>query len=502
MILLYNTTMNPKTLNKAISEIPIEVSRVTALLKNAGFSAYLVGGCVRDIFLNTPPKDWDITTNATPQQIQEIFPDSVYENTFGTVGVKTRSDDNTVSIIEITPYRKESTYSDNRHPDTIEFSTTIHEDLERRDFTINALALDIETGEIVDNYNGQKDIKDKVIRTVGNPDERFSEDALRLMRAIRFSAQLGFDIEKNTKISIQKNISLLKNISIERIRDEFTKMIDSKDPERALEVSRETGLLQEILPELLDMVAIEQGGAHKYDVWTHLLKSLAYAEKKDYPLHVKLAALLHDIGKPKTRREGNKKAWTFYGHEVVGARMTEKILKRLKFSRETTEKVVKLVRWHMFFSDTEEISHTAIRRMIRNVGKDMIWDLMNLRVCDRMGMGRPKEDPYRLRKYHSMIEEVMSDPVSVGMLKINGDILLKEFHMKPGPKIGHILHALLEEVIVDPEKNNLEYLSKRAQELDSLPEEELREKGKQGKKTQEEKEQEKIKEIRKKHWVK
>ncbi len=493
--------MDKKPTNTASFEVPIEVSRVTALLKNAGFSGYLVGGCVRDLILQREPNDWDITTNATPEKIQEIFPDSVYENTFGTVGVKTRSENLKVSIIEITPYRTESTYTDNRHPDTVSFSTKLEDDLLRRDFTINALAYDVETGEIIDLYNGQKDLKDKIIRTVGDPDERFTEDALRLLRTIRFSAQLGFSIEESTKKSLISNAHLLKNISAERIRDEFIKIVDSPDPEQALNVSCETGILEQFIPELPLMKGIDQGGVHKYDVWEHLLKSLTHAQKKGYPLHVKLAALFHDIGKPKTRRAGAKKAWTFYGHEVIGERMTKSILERLKFSRETTETVTKLVRWHMFFSDTEEISHTAIRRMIRNVGKDLIWDLMNVRVCDRMGMGRPKEEPYRLRKYHSMIEEVMSDPVSVGMLKIDGNTLMSEFHVKPGPIIGNILHALLEQVIEDPTKNTEEYLKEQIPALLKLSEEELKKLGTAGKETKNQAEEKKVKGIRKKHWV-
>ncbi len=481
--------------------IPTEVSRVAKTLKMAGFEAFLVGGCVRDLILERAPKDWDITTNATPEEIQKLFPDSVYENNFGTVGIKTENEDPTLKIIEVTPYRTESVYTDKRHPDNVSFSQKLEDDLARRDFTINALAYDLETGETIDLYKGQKDIKDKVVRAVGNPDERFAEDALRLLRAVRFSAELGFEIEKATREALQKQAEGLKNISQERIQEEFSKIIDSPEPAKALEVSRETGLLAYFIPELLDSVGVEQGGAHAYDVWNHLLKSLEHASKKDYPFHVKLSALLHDIGKPASRRKGQKKEWTFYGHEVIGARMANNILKRLKFSRETTEKVVTLVRWHMFFADTEQISHTAIRRMIRNVGKDMIWDLMDVRICDRIGMGRPKEDPYRLRKYHAMIEEVMSDPVSVGMLKIDGDILIKELHVKPGPQIGWVLHALLEEVLEDPEKNTEEYLMKRAQELYKLPEVELRALGDKGKETKEEKEQEKIKGIRKKHSV-
>lgn len=489
-------------MKKVAIDIPDVVSRVTDTLKNKGFSGYLVGGCVRDLLLEKKPKDWDITTNATPENIQALFPESVYENNFGTVGVKTGyKDDLSLSIIEITPYRTESRYSDGRHPDSVSFSQNIEDDLKRRDFTINAMALDPEGGKLVDLHDGEEDLKDKIIRTVGDPGNRFQEDALRLLRAVRFSAELGFEVEAKTLEALKKQAHLLKKISKERIRDEFIKIIDSPNPAQALEVSRETGLLEQFIPELLDSVGVEQGGAHQNDVWTHLLKSLDGAVEKDYPFHVKLAALLHDIGKPASRRKGQKKEWTFYGHEVIGAKMAETILKRLKFSRETTDRVVKLVRWHMFFADTEQISHTAIRRMIRNVGQDMIWDLMNLRICDRKGMDRPKEDPYRLRKYHAMIEEVLTDPVSVGMLKIDGDILIEKLHVKPGKEIGWILHALLEEVLENPDKNTREELLKRTQELLALESVELQRLGERGKQTQEEKDEEQRKAIRKKHSV-
>jgi tRNA nucleotidyltransferase (CCA-adding enzyme) len=258
--------------------------------------------------------------------------------------------------------------------------------------------------------------------------------------------------------------------------------------------------LSTLAPDLEKSYGVEQGGIHKYDVWEHLLRSVQHATDKDWPLDVRLAALFHDVGKPSTRREGEEK-WTFYGHEVVGAKIAKKVLTDLKFPVKLVEKVVKLIRWHMFFSDTETITHSAVRRLIANVGKENVWDLMNVRAADRIGTGRPKESPYRLRKYHAMIEEVMSDPVSVGMLKIDGAKVMEVTEMKPGPKVGYILHALLEEVIEDPKKNNLEYLEKRAQELSKLSEKELKTLGEQGKVVKQQEEEKKIGEIRKKHWV-
>jgi len=264
------------------------------------------------------------------------------------------------------------------------------------------------------------------------------------------------------------------------------------------------GFLKEFIPELLEGVGMEQGGTHAFDVWTHLVKSLEHATKKNYPLHVKLAALFHDIGKPRSRRLANgrgTKKWTFYGHEVIGAKMTEKILKRLKFPKELSEKVVKLVRYHMFFSDPDAITLSAVRRMVRNVGKEMIWDLIDLRTCDRIGTGRPKEQPYRLRKYQAMIEEVLRDPISVKMLKINGDIMINEMGFSPGPKMGWILHALLEEVLDDPQKNTRAYLEKRAKEMYTLPDEELKKLGEAGKEKKEVLDTQEIKKLHRKHKV-
>jgi tRNA nucleotidyltransferase (CCA-adding enzyme) len=485
-----------------IEKIPAEVLGVAKALQSAGFEAYLIGGCVRDLILNKKPKDWDITTNATPEKIQSLFTNTFYENNYGTVGVVNEGDsvDETVKVVEVTPYRQESGYSDKRRPDEVKFSNNIEDDLKRRDFTINAIALNPFSGEVIDLYSGQKDLKDKVLRTVGNPVERFEEDALRILRAIRLSCELDFVIEAETEKALMDAAPHLKDISKERIRDEFSRIIMSKSPLRGLELARRYNVLKFISTDLVAAYGVSQGGIHKYDVFEHLLRSLQHAADKDWGLDIRLAALFHDIGKPATKRDGEDKP-SFYGHEVVGAKMTKKILADLKFPIKLSEKVVKLVRWHMFFSDTESITHSAVRRLIANVGRDNVWDLMNLRVCDRIGTGRPKETPHRLRKYHAMIDEVMSDPISVGMLKIDGGTLMSVLKIPAGPKIGHILHALLEEVIEDPKKNTVEYLEKRAGELAELPEKELKKLGEQGKAAKEQEEEKKILEIHKKHSV-
>lgn len=479
-------------------DIPTPVGEVLEGLTASGFEAYLVGGCVRDLLLGREPKDWDITTNATPEEIQSVFPDSFYENTFGTVGVKTNSEDPRLKIVEVTPYRLESTYSDNRRPDFVTFSKKLSDDLARRDFTVNAIALS--KGQIVDLFKGQEDLVSKTIKTVGSPTERFGEDALRIIRAVRFSAELGFSIESETANAIEQLGDSLANVSRERIRDEFTKMIMSDNPMLGIVMLQKLGLLHHISKDLEGMVGVSQETqAHKYDVFEHSLRALQHAADKGYDLELRLAVLFHDVAKPHTKRMVGKKA-TFFGHEVVGARVTRETLENLRFSRETIEKVTTLVRWHMFFADPDKITLSAVRRIIAKVGEENIWDLVNLRKCDRIGTGRPKEEPYRFRKYQSMIEEALRAPLSVGMLKIDGADLIN-LGVEKGPKMGFILHALLEEVLDAPDKNTPEYMQKRALELYALPNNELEALGKAGKSKLENEDEKAVKELRRKHHV-
>lgn len=482
--------------------VPLEVKTVAEGLRKAGFEAYLVGGCVRDLFLKRTPKDWDVTTNAKPEDIQRIFPESFYENEFGTVGVKTESEDPTLAVIEVTPYRTESEYSDKRRPDAVAFGDSLEEDLARRDFTINAIALDESKGQIIDPYKGQKDITAKVLRTVGVPSERFEEDALRLMRAVRLVAELNFALDDETAAAIQEKGPNLKHVSRERIRDEFVRILESDQPMMALVLSQQLGILQYIVPDLIRGIGVDQNQAHSFDVFGHNLRAMQHAADKGWPLDIRLAALFHDISKPETRRWAEeKKDWSFHGHEVVGSRVTRKALENMRFSRETIEKVSKLVRWHMFFSDPEQITLSAVRRMIRNVGPENIDDLLNLRICDRIGTGRPKEQPFRFRKYKAMVDEALRDPISVGMLKTDGNRLMIEFHVQPGPRIGYVLHALLEDVLEDPKKNTTEYLDTKSKELLALDDVALKALGDSGKKKREEEEEREIKEILAKHNV-
>jgi len=491
--------------------VPREILDITETLQNKDYLAYLVGGCVRDSLIGRVPKDWDITTNATPEQIQSLFTKTVYENKFGTVTVvNEQTEDDKLKNVEVTPFRTEANYSDRRHPDEIKFSDKLEDDLSRRDFTINALAYNPAESDLIDLYGGVKDIKDRTIKTVGASDLRFSEDALRMLRAIRLACELDFTCNKEVLESIFRNAKLLKEISLERIRDEFVKIIDSPQPMNGLILSHQTGLLKYILPELEKGIGMIQGGEHVYDIWEHTLRAVQHSADKNYPLHVKLAALFHDIGKIKTRRPSSAKAtagkagkeFTFFGHEVVGERLTTEIMARLKFPNNISDLVINLVRNHMFFSDPDKITLSAVRRVIVNVGPEYIWDLMNLRICDRIGMGRPKEEPYRLRKYESMIEEALRAPTSVGMLKIDGKRVMEVTREMPGPKIGYILNALLEEALENPDINNEEFLVKRAVELAKLSENELKTLSEKGKGKKEEVEQKELKKIRDKYRVK
>lgn len=484
--------------------IPKDVSQVTEVLENAGFEAHIVGGCVRDLLIGKTPKDWDITTNAKPEEIEGLFENTFYNNDYGTVGVVNEdTKDETLKVIEVTPYRLESEYSDARRPDSVEFSDSLEHDLHRRDFTINAIALNISKGHVVDTYKGQEDLEKGIVRAVGDPDVRFGEDALRILRAIRISAELDFKIEDKTKKAIKNDAKMLVKIAKERIRDEFIRIIMSDRPMEGLELAHELGVLRFVLPELEEGFDVKQNQAHSYTVWEHLLRSVQHSADKKWPLEIRIAALLHDIGKPATSRwSPEKNDWTFHGHDVVGGRMARKILTNLKFPKKQIDKITKLVRWHLFFSDTDLITLSAVRRMVRNVGEENIWDLMNLRVSDRIGTGRPKAHPYRLRKYKSMVEEALRDPVSVSMLKIDGKKIMDVTRETPGPKIGFILHALLEEVLDNPKLNNAEYLEEKAKKLIKLSENELKKLGEKGKLKKDTTEEKEIGKVRGRHYVK
>lgn len=695
-------------------KIPKSVEIVISELANAGFEAFVVGGSVRDVLLRKEPKDWDVTTKATPKQVLEIFPEGKYENNFGTVlisdkylsGLKRYADDieikqevkeelikiakekyfnkikcaghgelhvenvtkNALEIakmlkvinldfieiisvfhdigraepgkevhikkgqrviekefanyfskkeieifkkgifydstapreclesqilveadlidgvseerialmkgkarqehinwlktyfnkkgaykelifvkskeimfkaievfnqgsigfqlpqiqvtqnenIEVTTFRIESTYSDKRHPDEVKFAETLEEDLSRRDFTVNAMAIkqiknkkkgeisqkntEADLFEIIDLFEGITDLQNRILRAVGDPLERFDEDALRMIRAVRFAVQLDFEIEEKTKNAIKNKIANMKFVSIERIRDEFEKIILSENPKRGVELLVETGLMEYIIPEIFNTIGVKQNHHHYYGpyntVYKHLVASLAKCPSEK--LEVRLAAFLHDIGKPDVKRGSGEKA-TFYNHEYAGSRIVWRILERLKFPRKVIEKTTLLVRNHMFYYNVDEVGEAGVRRVVRKVGIQNIKDLIDVRIGDRLGSGVPKAVPYKLRHFQYMVEKVSKDPISVKQLKINGDILIKELEFKPGPQIGAILEILLADAIENPEINTKEQLMVLAKTLKNKDLESLRGIAKNKIKKENKKEEQKTKN---KHWVK
>ena len=479
--------------------VPGEVREVCAELAKAGFEAYLVGGCVRDIILGREPKDWDVATNAKPKAIQELFPDSVYENDFGTVGVKTESNDPASKVVEITTYRIEGQYSDKRHPDEVRFAKTIEEDLSRRDFTVNALAMDLK-GSVIDPFSGQDDLKKNIIRTVGNPEERFAEDALRLMRAVRFAVELDFDIEITTRRAIEKMAGGLEEIAKERVRDELQKMLMARNAAKGVILLEELDLLRYVLPELREGLGIGQNKHHVYSVFEHSVKSLDYTAKQGYSLAVRMAALLHDIGKPRAK-VGDGPDSTFYQHEYISAKMTVRALDRLRFPKDFVEQVAHLVRRHMFYYNVGEISLAGVRRFIVRVGTENIDDLLKVREADRIGSGVAKAVPYKLRHLLFMIDKVKRDPLSPKMLKVSGDDVMRELDLPPGPRIGWILAALLEEVLDDPQKNDRDALTDHMKKLSTLTDAELKLLAESAKNKKDELEGEAEEEIKKKHHV-
>lgn len=430
-------------------KLPDQVKDFLAAIKDAGFEAYTVGGSVRDTLLGRPTKHWDFTTNATPEEIQKLFPDSFYNNSFGTVGVKVEND-----IFEITTFRKEGKYSDIRHPDEISWAETIEEDLARRELTISAIATDGK--KIIDPYSGQKDLENKLVRAVGNPNDRYQEDALRMMRAVRIATQLGFTIEESTFKAIQENAGLIKTVSGERIRDELVKIFSSDYPADGIKLLFNAGLLQFILPELTAGVGMKQPGHHVYDVFTHSLEALRTCKNPSWL--VRFATLVHDIGKPATYKELNGKP-TFYNHETVGSRIARDIANRLHFGKVDREKLFMLVRWHMF-TVSEFLTDAAIRRFIHRVGPENTEEMLDLRIADRLGSGS-RETSWRLEKFKERIIEVQKHIPSVTDLKVNGKDVMEVLEITPGPKVGEILAKLFKEITEDPKKNDRDYLLKK-----------------------------------------
>jgi tRNA nucleotidyltransferase/poly(A) polymerase len=441
-------------------DLPKSVQDVINKFDKAKFEIYIVGGAVRDVIMGRVVHDWDFTTDATPDEILKVLPDGFYDNVFGTVGLKV---DDFERPFEITTFRTEEGYSDNRRPDKITWGKTLEEDLSRRDFTINALAFDKKL-DLVDFYKGQEDLKNKLIRAVGDPHERFSEDALRMMRAIRIAAELGFKIEEKTFEAIKKNAALIGKIAKERVKDELFKLLASANPYEGILDFKESGLMSEILPELEKCFGVEQkspGRHHIYDVGTHLLMALKECQSKD-PI-TRLATLIHDIGKPQTYKKLDSGVITFYNHEMVSTKIAISIADRLRFSNKEKDKFVTLIRWHQFTVD-ERQTDSAIRRFLKNVGLENVEDMLALRVADRLG-GGARETSWRLEEFKKRLIEVQKQPFSIKDLKINGGDVMKTLNIKPGPKVGETLEKIFEEVVEKKLENKKEALLKRLSSL-------------------------------------
>jgi poly(A) polymerase/tRNA nucleotidyltransferase (CCA-adding enzyme) len=438
-------------------KIPLHVLKIAQELHKRGFQAWVVGGSIRNILIGKPAYDHDIATNATPDQVMGIFPRTVPTGVkHGTVTVLSG-----IESVEITTFRSDGTYSDARHPDRISYAKTIGEDLSRRDFTMNGIAHNPITDELVDPYGGRQDIRNELIRTIGNPLDRFSEDGLRPFRACRLASQLDFTIEEKTFKAIISCLDKAAQVSVERIRDEFIKIIESPKPSIGIELMRKSGLLELFLPELLTGYEVNQNVYHRYDVYYHNLYSCDAADPKDY--RIRLAALFHDIGKFHAKKEIEErtkgKKSVFYNHEIIGAGITKRIMRRLKFSNQDIKVVTHLIRNHMFHY-TNLWTDGAIRRFMRKVGLENLQALFELRRADRIGNGLKQGNSRAVQNLRHRIEIILEkeNAITVKDLVINGNDVMKQFNLQSGPIIGTILNHLLEEILDDPEKNNRDSL--------------------------------------------
>ena len=465
-----------------LPDLLIEFGKV---FSNAGFKAYLVGGAVRDMIMKVPAHDWDVATNATPQDVIKLFKFVVPTGIeHGTVTVHYKGTE-----IEVTTFRTETGYSDGRHPDSVNYAATIEEDLARRDFTMNAIAASLEDGVIVDPYGGQNDIKKKLIRTVGAPHERFMEDGLRPVRALRFAAKLNFSIENNTYSEIFKDEIKQKvsSISIERFRDEFEKIMKAKVPSVGLKMMEETGILSLFIPEFSvcrGCIQSDYRAFHKFDVLDHLFYACDGAPANK--LNVRLAALFHDIGKPEAKRivrdvvlDGDKndgstkeiETVTFYNHEAFSEKIAQKVLVRLRFPNEVVGNVCHLVKEHMFHYESNW-SDAAVRRFIVRVKPECMEDIYDLRIADMYGMYNEKVDvrySSSVALLNELFERVQKEldkktALSLKSLAVNGRDLMAE-GIPAGKTLGNILNELLDCVLEDPAMNNKETLIKTAKAL-------------------------------------
>ncbi len=437
--------------------IPEDVVGICCRLRDQGKRGWIVGGCVRDLLRGAPAKDWDVATDARPEEVMRIFRKVV----------PTGLQHGTVTVVikgvgyELTTLRGEGAYQDGRRPEQVVFLDDIVEDLARRDFTFNAIALDPIEQTLIDPFQGREDLGQRILRAVGEPAERFAEDGLRILRAARFAATLECSIEPATLAAMAAPISLqtFAKVSIERVHDEWLKALAAPRPSVAFEIMRETGLLAIICPELLEGVDCEQNRYHQLDVWHHTMAVLD-ACKADVVL--RLAALLHDVAKPQTRELSEKtKDYTFYNHEIVGARMADTILRRLKFSNEDRKRVVELIRHHLIcYSPTW--SDAAVRRWIRRVTPERVEDLFALAKADAIGKGDDSSEPgcATIDELGVRVQQVFEAGAALSSsdLEIDGHVLMSELDLKPGRVIGEVLSALVELVTETPALNTREQL--------------------------------------------
>lgn len=439
--------------------LPGPVLELARVLRHAGGQAWLVGGAVRDLLLDRPVGDWDLATDLLPERVVELFPRTLEIGLrFGTVLVLRDG-----LPYEVTTFRSDGIYTDARRPDSVQFATRIEDDLIRRDFTINALAYDPMEDRLVDPALGLEDLGRGWIRAVGVPEDRFREDALRLLRAVRFASQLGFDLEPRTYAALVPNAPNLEKIAAERIRQELDKLLEGPFAGSALDLMFETGLLRRVLPELAASYGVPQNPHHAHDVFYHTLAALESAPPGKRI--VRLAALFHDLGKPETREQREETA-AFYGHQFASERLAEKAMRRLRYPTEETGRVRHLVRHHMFHY-RPEWTDSAIRRFLRDVGEEHLPDLFALRSADTMGNGLRKRLAPELDEFRRRIREEIEkrNALTVRDLAVDGHDLMAEFGISPGPEIGRILRELLEEVLDDPDRNVRETLLARAAEL-------------------------------------